>query len=623
MKFSSDFKKINVFLIFLFSTSILILPKWFFSYYFFDENIVLRIIHEVGDAAYFPIISSFSDLNFSNSYSLKPEQLSLISFPIISLLVNSFFFKILGSYSFIFLEFAGVFVFLFIFNRIFLELNFSTITSLTIPLLLYILPFLIRDLRFLDINLINLFSLNFDTFYSTRFPRPVISNLFFFSYIFFLIKFYLEKEYSKYLIVIFIIMGLTINVFFYFFFIQFFSLILIFILKFKKNFLKEILDRFTFFLFSTLILIFFVAIFQTQTILSEPDAIKRMGVFDIDFQKKKILINYFLNFISNINFIILFLINIIFFIFFRKSLTRIFFYLFLSSILSPIFFFLLMNKGVDYYHFFNWIIVLSFIYPMISLIYFFEVKFLKLLSLNQVKIACTVIILTILSYSGINTYLNFKSNLDDHYSKRLNINEATNFILDNKIFDKKNLEILNFNYEMSIWLILNDFKYLSILPVSFWTSKTDEMLENELLSTLKFLNFNLNEFDNLIDNKKKNWRFKNEFVFNFFGRKYIANELVNFDNNINDFEEIEKKFIRSNNILNSHQVIIPISENKRLLNRFINHSDMVYPDIVIVDKKYELIKYKFNRENFCLIFSNNKFDIFVKEKIVDNCISKN
>lgn len=339
--------------------------------------------------------------------------------------------------------------------------------------------------------------------------------------------------------------------------------------------------------------------------------------------KKKILVNYFLKFIFNINFIFVFLTNIIFFIFFRKKSTKIFFYLFLASILSPIFFFLVMNKGIDYYHFFNWIIVLGFIYPFISLFYFFEVRFFKSLNLNQTNITCVAIIIILLFYSVINTFLLSKSNVNNFQTKRQYINETTNFILNNEIFDKKNLEILNLNYEMSIWLILNDYKNLSIVPVSFWTPKTDEILENEFLSTLKFLNFNLNEFENLIENKKKGWRFKNEFIFNFFGRKYMANELVFFNNDISDYKEIEKKFIKSNNILIAHQVIIPISENKRLLNKFIDSNNKIDPDIVIADKASDLIKYKFDKENFCLISANNKFDIFVKKKLIANCISKN
>ena len=44
MKISNKINKSNVFLVFLIYASILILPKWILSYYFFDENIVLRII---------------------------------------------------------------------------------------------------------------------------------------------------------------------------------------------------------------------------------------------------------------------------------------------------------------------------------------------------------------------------------------------------------------------------------------------------------------------------------------------------------------------------------------------------------------------------------------------------
>ena len=103
----------------------------------------------------------------------------------------------------------------------------------------------------------------------------------------------------------------------------------------------------------------------------------------------------------------------------------------------------------------------------------------------------------------------------------------------------------------------------------------------------------------------------------------MANELVFFNNDISDYKEIEKKFIKSNNILITHQVIIPISENKRLLNKFIDSNNKIDPDIVIADKASDLIKYKFDKENFCLISTNNKFDIFVKKKLIANCISKN
>ena len=74
------------------------------SYFFFDESINLRVINDVYDSSYFPLIKSFSELNFNPTYSENLSELKIISFPIISLLINSLFYKFLGSYSFLFLE---------------------------------------------------------------------------------------------------------------------------------------------------------------------------------------------------------------------------------------------------------------------------------------------------------------------------------------------------------------------------------------------------------------------------------------------------------------------------------------------------------------------------------------
>ena len=90
MKFIHHLKNHYFLIIIVISATLLIMPKWILSYVFFDENIILRIINDVTDTAYFPIINSFSDLNFSNSYSKNITDLKLISFPIISLLINSF-----------------------------------------------------------------------------------------------------------------------------------------------------------------------------------------------------------------------------------------------------------------------------------------------------------------------------------------------------------------------------------------------------------------------------------------------------------------------------------------------------------------------------------------------------
>ena len=617
MKDIYNSKKNNIFFVILLTSVIIFLPKWIISFSFFNEDITLRIINEVSDAAYFPIINSFSDFNFSNSYSNNIEDLKLISYPIIGLFINSLFFKLLGSYSFIFLELTCIFLFLLIFYNIFFILNFSKLSSFTFSVFLFILPTILKELTFVNIEAIKLLSLNFETFYSIRFPRPAISNLFFFSFIFFIIQFYVEeKKYLKYLFFIILLMGFTLNIFFYLFFIELFLLTLIFILKFKSNFFKIIINNYKYFLYYTLILILFLGIFQMQVFFSEPDYVKRLGVFKVDLEQKKNLFRYLINFFFGFKFLFLLLINVISFILLKNNTLRIFFYLFIASIISPIFFFLILNKGVDYYHFFNWIVVAGFIYPVICVLFILDSICLKHLNINQNKILFSCSVFLMLFYFSISNISDLKANSINDHTKRTELSEVIEYISQNNFDNSKNLEILSFNYEISIWLLLNDFKNFSIIPVSFWTSKTDMMLENELISSTKFLGLDKNNFYQLIKNQQGAWRFKNNFVYNYFGRKYMANSLVVFNNDQSDFNQSELDFIKSNNLLISHQIIIPKSEIKRLLYKFDNSNEDINPDLVILDTDDKLKKNKFENKEYCLIFNNNRFKIF-SNKILD------
>ena len=91
MEIISYLKKNQITLIILLLSLLLILPKWILSFIFFDENITLRIINDTSDAAYYPLINSFSDFNLSNSYDDNLNNLKLISYPFIGLAINSFF----------------------------------------------------------------------------------------------------------------------------------------------------------------------------------------------------------------------------------------------------------------------------------------------------------------------------------------------------------------------------------------------------------------------------------------------------------------------------------------------------------------------------------------------------
>ena len=186
-------KKIS-FYIFLLTAVFLITLKWIFSYLYFDDDITLRIINDTSDTAYYPIINAFSNFDFSPSYSDNIKDLDLISFPLISLLINSIFFKIFGSYSFIILEFICVNLFLIIFYKIFLKFNFPIYFALTSAVFLFVVPSLLHELSFLNVEAFSLLILNLDHFYSLRFPRPIITNLFFFSFVLLALNFYIDKK---------------------------------------------------------------------------------------------------------------------------------------------------------------------------------------------------------------------------------------------------------------------------------------------------------------------------------------------------------------------------------------------------------------------------------------------
>jgi len=613
-------QKKSFFLIAMILAISLVSLKWILSYLYFDEDIVLRVINDSYDSAYYPIIKSFSDLNLAPSYSDSVNGLSIISFPVISLFINSLFYKIIGIYSFIFLEIICTAFFIFIFYNIFIKLNFSIFFSIICSLLLFAIPLILMDLAFINIKSLDLLAVNLQKFYSMRFPRPIISNLFLFIFIYFVIDFFIKKEnYNKSFYILAALMGVTINAFFYLFFIEFFFLVIVFLVKFKKNFIQIISNNFKHFLYSSLIFLLFISIFQLQLFYSEPDYIQRLGVFYLNTSQKIILLEYLEDFFLGKKFIFLFLFNTALYLIIKNKLIKIFYLLFLSSVLSPIFFFYIFNKGVDYYHFFDWIVITGFLFPLISSLYFIDSKLLKLLKNNNSKNLLSFFLVLIIVYFNISNGIKFINKAEKFNYKRNGINEVTNFINKNLIFKDKNLEILNFNIPLTTWFLLKDYKNFSLIPLTFWTPKKNETLEKELISSIKFLDLDKNDFYEIIKNEKNSWRFKNEFVYVFFGRKYLANSLVNFDNNLLDFTEIEKKYITSNNLIITHQVIIPKLEFQRLLNKFDEINSKINPDVVILGKNgYQKIT-NLKNNNYCQVFNNETFKIYINKNKMSEC----
>ena len=615
-----DIDKKNLLFIF-FITLLLLSFKWAISYLNFpNEDINLRVLYEIADSSYFPLIKSFINLDFNPSYLLNDNSLQLISFPALSLLINVIFIKIFGSYGFLVIEFLSVFTFLAIFYYIFRSINISNQLSLLFSLAIFTLPFLIDQLTFLNSAFIEKINLNFHTFYSLRNPRPLISNLYLFISIYYLIKFFYldDKRLSNY-IILGIIIGLTLHTFFYFFIFQIILIIFLYIKFYKLNFIKFIFLNLKFNLIFFLIILSFAILFILQINFSEVDYRERMGMNFMDFDKKKIMFNYLVNFFLNKEFIFLFLANSILFFFSKKNTNDIFYYLFLSTILSTTIFIAFSKSSIDYYHFFNWILVSGTLYVITSFFVFTD-KYLSILLSHNKKyffsIVFAILMILFFNFSMIESKFFYK----DNSISRNNLYKLTSFIKSDEILSIKKLNILTLNQDIFKWLVLNDYKNFSIVPNSFWTPKKTSRIENELISVFKLLNLSEKDFLVFFKNSRRGYRFINENTRAFFDRLYLANKLIIF-NDISNFTLEHQSFIKKTNPLYSHQSIIPLDEFNRFEKKFINYENKIFPEIIILDNKDEIInKHNLDREKYCLRYVGNKFKIYVSNKILDFCI---
>ena len=149
-----------------------------------------------------------------------------------------------------------------------------------------------------------------------------------------------------------------------------------------------------------------------------------------------------------------------------------------------------------------------------------------------------------ISLLSISFYLSSLKNFQDTSYK--NLREEFNYVSKKlKKIDKiENISILTFDTDFMIWAILNDVKYLSLINGLF-TSKTDNMIEEDIFSAFRILGLNENNFDKFIDNKndKSNWRYLNLNISTFFFYKYQANSMITY-NNMQEFLKDEKEFIK-------------------------------------------------------------------------------
>ena len=605
MKIKNFFE--DIFLISL----LLFLIKWFFFFNSkFEIDLITKFIFEIEDWQYFTLIFNLSNFNFNPSYNPELLNLKFLPLPIYSILYHSLLFKFFSFYGFIIIELFLTLLFFLIFFNFFKRLGITKVESIFLALLLFTLPDIIDFFQLSQIQYVGAIK----EFYNLRVPRPSISHLYL--YFFFLLLIFNKKNIhfkTSQLALIGSIFALMWGSFYYnllisgsIFFIYYFYITN----NLNQKILKYIKD------FSIIISFFFL--FSTPIILilinSEPDYLIRVGLVELNFVKKTILLKYFLSKLFSIKFIIIFITITFLYLFIRnknfykREGVNLLYFIFLGSFIAPLIFIIISPTISEPYHFMNMLVALTF---FVTLVFFYLIFLFIIKNFFQIQNLTKILILSLLFFHLVNNYslnqkntLNTKKN-DSHHLikeiKKININQSSS--------------ILTFDTRLQTNLILNNYNNL-IFVSGIKIPLNDKMIENKIISIFRFLNLNETDFYNFIKNEKNGWRFINNNIGKTFYMKYQANKLQTFDNS-KDFLFEELKYISKSSPLNSQQLIIPKYEVERLLNKFINSSqyEKINPDLIIVNLNDPLSKKIILDSNiYCANIINDTFKIYFLKK---------
>ena len=594
------FYNINFFLLLL--TIALIVPKWIYSFYLFpDEDFLIKIISETRSIPHYPLANNISDFNFKPFYDPSiSENAGILGFPILNLIIISLFWKLFGPLGFVLIELLSVFIFLKIFSNIIQFYTSSKSFIIFIGIFLLSISFYLEFFAALNIEILYILDINFSSFYSFRFPRPVISNLFLFSYIYICHLIFIRNQNTlKNYLILGLISGLSVNIFYYFFVIQNLFFAMLFVGQNRMNFFNSLYKRKKEIFLYLLLVLIFLAIYLANLHFADSDYISRLGITSLDVNKKKILLNYTLNFLQNKYFLIVFAINMIGVFYLKKKLFNFLVIFFIATILSPIIFFIISNKIITPYHFFNWIIISGFLNVIVFFFYFANF----ILNQNIKKIICTIYIISTVLF--MNLYL-INYNLTNFTSdKRAQRSDIINMLKLDNFKDKK---ILVTDEKVFIWLAMNDYDNFSFIPFAMLTVRSSDRIKQDFINVLKFFNLKSSDYEKILQSKIVGYRMENFVIKKHLGRKYIANSLTTFEDS-RDFDDI--KFIEQIKPNISHSFAIPNYEIKKLVNEFSAFKSKINPEIMILEKKHNFLDINaLNTNDYCALKENSGFIIY-------------
>jgi len=587
--------------------------KWILSILNFELNINSLSLFNLEDTQYFPIVYSLADFNFSPTYLDNVYADKIIGFPLIGASLHSIFFSFMGIYSFMVLEYLFQIIFLIILFKFCLMIfkdhrkSFYFFIFLMLLYSIFGIITIYQDSTTFE-NLYYLFKNNF----GTRYPRPLITGVLIFLGLYFILDFknQLHQSFdSSYVAKTSIILGLLLNTFFYYFIIFSVLLFIVFCTSFsKKIFSKIVFKKAILFL---IILSVFIIPFIFQNIYSEIDYSTRIGVIEINNDKRYFVITYLLKKLVSINFFPFLCLSLLSFYYSNKYLKKdsemlnIFFYFIISSILSTIVFISFSPSVISIYHFVD-IILFSFVlYPMLiffTVIYEFlkKTKFSKILINDKVIIALTAIFLMLDGFYAVN----------DFSKKKESIKEAIkleNFLDDKKLHNTKLKLFSNDRIASNFWLLNNNNNLL--ISDGFTNSLKNSQIEYNLINSLKHFGFSEKNFKNFISLGKSEVR--NNFFLRLFNYRYQANSLYTYSDNRYYTENFHDVIINTSPFRAQNQ-IIPEDEKMRLLDLFINHkvnneltADYIIINYSLVSKYFEILN-----DDYDEIFSTKNYKVY-------------
>ena len=610
----------------LLSTITLISLRWLISYFFFpSEPLINKVIFDLEDHLYFPLILNLSNLNFSPDYLLNYSQDKIIPFPIYSLMFHSIVYSILSEYSFIIVEYFSFLLFLYILHKIFKELNINAYFSIVFALCVFLLPEFFIYLKKYEINLINFDIIK--TLYSFRIPRPLISNIYFFWGLLLAIYYYKYRN-NNYL---YILIGINLALNFGSVYYNFVVLSVLFFILFINKILKNNKDYFLFLIKKIFIIIVSFSLFSLPFVIilffSEKDYAIKMGTFYLGFEQKKILLNYLLSHYLSFKFLLFIFVNIILLFillkkqnFFCKTTITVLYLFFVSACIAPILFILFSPVASELFHFIDLVVVIGililFIFTILILVTTFFIKnarihkYYNLITKNSYNFLLVILLLSITF--NFNYFLNYKKKINVDFRKDINI--LYNYLNLNNNNQKLN-KILTFNSKIQVWWLYLGKKKLSTINFSLTPLKIQD-LELSFINCLKFLKVSDKNFNDLIANKKARWRYDNQYIKYFSGYKYEANSLTTY-NNSNNFKNEVLKYINNSSPLKNHQIIVPDEEIKRLNDLFNNTQNQYFenPDIIVLEKNSLITKYSdINLNNYCKLKKPKQLNIYLNLK---------